>query len=176
MSQVSLFIVFKIDSGLINLNAYFPIVLGNIVGDGQTFGLGMHNGFTGNSLDIISVTSGLDCWVRATTPGCARFGQWKSLSVITDHLIKNTAMRVNGANASITPVDVNISISVPLGNPNGTGVGGIGGADGVRLPPGRLIAKCDVAEVIIYDTVLPDSLRRSVEEYLGRKYRLPPAN
>lgn len=66
----------------------------------------------------------------------------------------------------------NMFISVPIGNSTGTGIGGIAGNDAGRPEVGRNVCKCDIAEVILYDTVLSDSLRRSVELYLGTKYRL----
>jgi hypothetical protein len=57
--------------------------------------------------------------------------------------------------------------SVPLGDATGSG-GGIGGADGV--PAGLLVAKCDVAEVIVYNVSLSETDRKSVEAYLSTKY------
>jgi hypothetical protein len=35
---------------------------------------------------------------------------------------------------------------------------------------GRVLAKCDIAEIAVYDTVLSDSDRISIERYLGNKY------
>ena len=60
------------------------------------------------------------------------------------------------------------------GESNRTGVGGIGGTDGVRPPIGRTATKCEIAEVILYDTVLLDSLRRAVENYLAESIRFNP--
>jgi hypothetical protein len=102
-------------------------------------------------------------------------GLWHNINVVTNEVIGNTSLRVDGvgAHVSLDSNANNMSISVPIGNPTGTGVGGIAGADGVRPPFYRTAAKCDVAEVILYDTVLSDSLRRSVEQYLAAKYRLP---
>jgi hypothetical protein len=60
-------------------------------------------------------------------------------------------------------------ISVPLGDATGSG-GGIGGTDGV--PAGTLLAKCDVAELLVYNVALPDSVRTAIEGSLARKYGL----
>jgi hypothetical protein len=59
------------------------------------------------------------------------------------------------------------SVSVPLGDSTGSG-GGIGGADGV--PNGTILAKCDVAEVIVYNVALTAPQRSGIETYLATKY------
>ena len=80
-------------------------------------------------------------------------------------------MRVNGVDAVITPQgEKNTAISFPLGNSTGTDIGGIGGIDGEF--EGNLIFKGDIAEVIVYDTVLSNSDRIAVEKYLNDKYQV----
>lgn len=133
----------------------------------------LQSGFTGNSPDIINVFSGMNSAVQAAAPRCAAMGVWHNINVVTDRVIGNTTLRMDRADAMVSLLTENVFISVPIGNPTGTGIGGIAGADGVRPPIYHTAAKCDIAEVILYDTVLPDSLRRSVEQYLAVKYGLP---
>jgi len=173
MSQISLFIVLKIDSSALESD---PIVFGDLDTDGRVWGINLQNNDSGDSPDTINVFSGFNCRARAASSHCAAFGLWHNISVVTNGVIWNTTLRANGMDAHIAHAGNNMIMSVPIGNSTGTGVGGIGGTDGVRPPIGRTATKCDIAEVILYDTVLSDSLRRSVEMYLGRKYGLPPAN
>ena len=174
MSQISLFFVFKPDSGLAGTDntdplPYFPIILGDANFAGRAYGLSMRNFFSGNSPDIIDPWTSSVSWVHATTHNAAAFGQWKILSAVTNETMWNTSVRVNGVDAAITPQPgVNTPLLVPLGTPAGTS--GIGGADNV--PAGHLIFEGDIAEVIVYDTALTDSVRRAVESYLNTKYQV----
>jgi hypothetical protein len=174
MSQISLFIVQKLDSGATGPNPYYPITLGNNWQDGQAYSLSMQNEFSIARNDEINPVTGLHQWVRATEKGSAAFGSWKIVSVVTDKNIWSTTLRANGVNASIVPQEYNIAISVPLGNSTGTGIGGIGQADGV--PAGQVTFKGDIAEVLVYNSALADSARQAVENYLNSKYHVitPP--
>jgi hypothetical protein len=176
MSQISLFIVQKVDSGATGPNPYYPITLGNNFQDGQTYSLSMQNKFSIARNDEINPVTGLHQWVRATEKGCAGFGSWIIVSVVTDKNIWSTTLRANGVNASIVPQEDNIAISVPLGNSTGTGIGGIGQADGV--PVGQLTFKGDIAEVLVYNSALADSARQAVENYLNSNYHVitPPVS
>jgi hypothetical protein len=184
MSRISLFVVFKIDSGGPAENFYVPVSFGDEDEDGRWWIVDVHSMYTGNSPDRINILVGYHSVVQAEAPGCARFGQWKIMTVSTADVIGKTALRTNGVDAKITPFasffpppewkHINRYISVPLGNPSGRGVGGIGGADGIDPGTGgRSVAKCDIAELILYDSVLSDSLQRIVERYLSNKYGLP---
>jgi hypothetical protein len=177
MSTISVFMVVRIDSGVSPLGAYQPLTFGDAFADGQIWSVDMHSRWTGNSSDTINIIAGWYSAVQAATLRCAEFGRWKILTVVTDGVIRNTSLRANGANATITSYgdSKNMFLSVPVGNATGTGVGGIGGADGIPFPEGsaRTVAKCDIAEVIVYEVVLSDSLRRSVEQYLAARYGLP---
>jgi hypothetical protein len=171
MTQISFFMVFKMDSDAFADDD--PILFGDIDADGHIWGVQMENELTGYSPDTINIYSGFN-GVHAIVPRHTPFGIWHNISVVTDGVMWNTKLRANGVDAQVTRMhDINMFISVPIGNPSGTGVGGIGGTDGVRPPIGRTTTNCDVAEVILYDTVLSDSLRRSVEQYLASKYGLP---
>ena len=167
MAQISLFMVFKMDSGTyVNHNL---IDFGDIEAEGSEWGVNLQTSYTGFSPDIVNIFAGQYGEVRAVAPRCAAFGMWHSISVVTDRVMSTTTFRANGIDAQTTLPHNNYSISVPIG----TG-GQIAGPDGTQPPPGRTAAKCDVAEVILYDTALPDSLRRLVEQYLALKYQLSP--
>jgi hypothetical protein len=172
MTQISFFMVFKMDSD--TLADDDPIVFGDIDADGHIWGVQMENELTGYSPDTINIYSGFN-GVHAVVPHRVTLGMWHTISVITDGVMWNTQLRANGVDAQVTHMhDFNMLISVPIGNPTGTGIGGIGGTDGARPPIGHTATNCDVAEVILYDAVIPDSLRRLVEQYLAQKYQLPP--
>ena len=130
-------------------------------------------GFAGYSSDTITIFAGFSGAVRAAAPRCAAFSMWHNISVVTNGVIWSTTLRANGVDAQITHKAANVFISVPIGNSTGTGTGGIAGNDAARPPFSCIASKCDVAEVILYDTVLSDSFRRSVEQYLAVKYGLP---
>jgi len=171
MTQISLFIVFKMDSG--TYVSHNLIDFGDIDAEGSVWGVNLQTSYTGFAQDIVNIFAGQYSEVRAVAPRCAAFGVWHSISVVTDRVMSTTTVRENAIDAQTTLPHNNLSISVPIGNPTGTG-GQIAGPDGTQPPPGRTAAKCDIAEVILYDRVLSDSLRRSVEQYLGMKYQLPP--
>ncbi len=174
MSQISLFIVFKIDSGLVgnptsNPLPYYPITFGTFDVTGKGYGLSMRNFFSENSPHIIDPFVGAESYVKAVAPNIAAYDQWKVLSVVTNQTMWNTTVRSNGVDAVITPQGTaNTPLSVPLGVPEG--YTGLGGADNV--PHGQFIFKGDIAEVIVYDTVLTDSEKLAVENYLADKYNI----
>jgi hypothetical protein len=66
---------------------------------------------------------------------------------------------------------MNSPLNFPLGDSTGMAVGGIGGIDGEA--EGHLIFKGDIAEVIVYDTLLSNTDRLAIEIYLKEKYLLP---
>ena len=170
MNQISLFIMFKMDSG--TYVSHNLIEFRDIDADGSEWGVNLQTSYTGFSPDVVNIFAGRS-EVRAVAPLCAAFGVWHSISAVTDRVMSTTTFRENGIDAQTTLPHNNLSISVPIGNPTGTG-GQIAGPDGTQPPPGRTAAKCDIAEVILYDVVISDSLRRSVEQYLGMKYQIPP--
>ncbi len=68
------------------------------------------------------------------------------------------------------PAGSNLPISVPLGDSLASG-GGIGSTD--HFPDlGTVLAKCDIAEIAVYDTVIPYIERLSIERYLSNKYSI----
>jgi hypothetical protein len=172
MTQFTAFIVQRIISGPADQHFYYTLGLGDNVGNNGSYGLSMRNDFSNNSPDEIDPFVGENSWARANVQGAAEFDKWKIISVTADQKMWNTNLWVNGAKATITPQGTeNVSLSVPLGNATGTAYGGLGEMEGVPL--GYLIARCDIAEVIVYNTVLSDSARLAVESYLAKKYETP---
>ena len=108
--------------------------------------------------------------VKATATGIAIYDEWRNISVVRDRTLFNTTLRWNGTDALITTIGLDGPVSVPLGDPKGSG-GGLGSTD--NFPGlGTVVAKCDIAELIVYDTVLSEDERTSVEHYLAEKYNL----
>ena len=149
MSKISLFLVFKIDSGLVGNSVNDPLPYYPIVLDG--YGLSMRNFFSSNSPNLIDPFVGEASWVHAQAPNIAAYNQWKVLNVVTNQIIRNTTVRSNGVDAVITPQGTSSApLSVSLGRPDG--ITGIGGADNV--PAGHLIFKGDIAEVVVYNRMM----------------------
>jgi hypothetical protein len=168
MSQVTTFIVEKLIGGATG-NAYYPIVLGgdaNITG--QYTGIETLNSFSGSSPDILDVFGGFGNDARATTPRASAYDVWRIISITTDGTIDSTTVRVNGRSATMSQTGSNATVSVRLGNATGTGFGGIGGSGN-----GLAVAKCEVAEVLVYDRVVTPSERADIENGLSIKYGLP---
>jgi len=165
MTQFSLFLVIKNHLGTAGNS-------GNVI----TFGAAGdfdHQWFMGMALggpDTIGMAGGVNFgWVGGGKPGLAAYGQPRNLSVVVNQTIWNTTLWRDGNDVLMAPGGSDGAISVPLGDATGSG-GGIGGADGV--PAGTILAKCDVAEVIVYNVALSDSARNIVESYLATKYGL----
>jgi len=119
-----------------------------------------------NITDRIEI-GGPDGGIRAVAPNLSAYGEWRNISITTNQTIYSTTLRWNGNNATMTPVvGTNMAINAPMG----TG-GGIAGTDGD--PSGNtLTAKCDFAEILIYNRVVSDSERTAVENYLSLKYNI----
>jgi hypothetical protein len=163
MTQFSLFLVINNHPGTPGNEGHIIIFGAN--GDYD------HQWFMGPTpSDSIGMATGWTNYINAISPGLGAYNQWRNLSVVTTGSVWNTTVQWDGNNAHMSPGGFDQAISVPMGDATGSG-GGIGGADGV--PVGTLLAKCDVAEVIVYNVALSDSMRRTVEQYLATKYGLP---
>jgi hypothetical protein len=171
MTQFSLFLV-------VNNHAGSPNNDGNVI----TFGASgdfNHQWYMGMAFpefgpDTIGVAGGTQSsfgWVHGGEPGLAARDSWRNLSVVLNQTISSVTLRWDGNDVPMARAGGGAgAVSVPLGDATGSG-GGIGGADGV--PNGTILAKCDVAEVIVYNVALPDSQRGDIELYLANKYGLP---
>jgi len=167
MTQFSLFLV-------INNHLGTPGNEGNIItfgAAGDHWYMGMAIPDYGSDTLGMAVSGGNFGWVRGGTPGLVAHDQWRNLSVVVNQTIWSTTLRWDGNDVPLFPGGSDGAISVPLGDATGSG-GGIGGADGV--PVGTILAKCDVAEVIVYNVALSDPERKAVEHYLATKYGQPP--
>jgi hypothetical protein len=165
MTQFSLFLV-------LNNHAGTPGNDGNVI----TFGANgdfNHQWFMimrfPNSSDSIALGPADNSYVNAFSHNVAAYDQWRNLSIVTTGSAFNTTLRWDGIAAHMSLDGSDQAISVPMGDATGSG-GGIGGADGV--PNGTILAKCDVAEMLVYNVALSDSARSSVERYLATKYGL----
>jgi hypothetical protein len=164
MTQFSLFVVIKNQPGSAG-NSGNVITFGAAGDFSHQWYMGMYFG-----PDTIGM-GGSGNYIAAISPSLAAYDTWRNLSVATTGTLWNTTLQWNGSGAQMVPtLGSNFAISVPLGDATGSG-GGIGGADGV--PFGTILAKCDVAEVLVYNVALSDSVRRSIESYLATKYNLP---
>jgi hypothetical protein len=179
MSSISLFLVVKLDSGAARAKNYLvPILFGNRYNDGEEYGLGTDLDYRYRVPDHLKIFAGMSGGVTAYAQKCVAYGHWRNINVVTQDVMWKTTVRVNGVAASMITYGVNMTVSVPLGNPNGTGRGALGTVDADEdaeksAPTGT--AKFEIAEVIVYNVALADSTREAVERYLGQKYQLPPA-
>ena len=159
------------------------VVLNNHVGtpgnDGNVITFGANGGYPHqwfmimrypNTPDSIAMGNATNSYVNAFSHNVAAYDQWRNLSIVTTGSVFNTTLRWDGNDAHMALDGFDQTISFPLGDATGSG-GGIGGADGV--PNGTILAKCDVAEILVYNIALTDSARRNIEQYLAMKYGLP---
>ncbi len=172
MSQISLFIVFNNKSGGSGPN---PPGFVLSLGPSGTFIANEHlaikmRGMDNGDNDIIVGTEDHNDYVVFTGQNIAKYNEWRNINIVRDGTVSNTTLRWNGVSAPSSASGANISISVPLGDSTASG-GGIGSTD--NFPDlGRVLAKCDIAEIIVYDTVLSASDRLSIEKYLNDKYNI----
>jgi hypothetical protein len=174
MNKVSLFMVFKNKSGVPGPSNYPGFVL--VSGPGSSFTPGEHfivkmRGFN-NTDDIINIAVAGDATnlIQATSPNIAKYDEWRNINIISDSTIFNTTVRWNGNDASMVTVGSDVLISAKLGDSTGSG-GGLGSTD--NFPGlGTVRAKCDIAELIVYDKVLSYTERLAIENYLNQKYNI----
>ncbi len=172
MSQISLFMVFNNRSGASGSN---PPGFVLSFGPGGPFVANEHfaikmRGMDNGDNDIIVGTEDHNDYVEFTGQDIAKYNEWRNIFIVRDKTVSNTTLVWNGVSAPSSPSGSNISISVPLGDSTASG-GGIGSTD--NFPNlGRVLAKCDIAEIIVYDTVLSASDRLSIEKYLNDKYNI----
>ncbi len=170
MTQISLFMLFKNKSGASGSNAPGFVLT---FGPGGSFVANEHfaikmRGMDNGDDDIIVGTEDHSDYTKATGPGIAAYDEWRNLNITRNTTVWNTTLRWNGIDAPISASGSNLPISIPLGDSTASG-GGIGSTD--NFPDlGTVLAKCDIAEIAVYDTVLSDSDRLSIEIYLSNKY------
>jgi len=175
MTQISLFMVFKNKSGVTGIPATYPgfVVL---FGSGSDYTANQHFSFkmrgfdnTDNTINI-GIAGNRNNITQATAPNIATYDEWRNINVITDSTLFNTTVRWNGNDASMITIGNDFPISFQLGDSTGSG-GGIGSTD--NFPDlGTVRAKCDIAELIVYDTALSNTDRLAIEQYLDEKYNV----
>ncbi|MGA9291323.1 MAG: ScyD/ScyE family protein [Ignavibacteriaceae bacterium] len=172
MSQISLFMVFNNKSGASGSN---PPGFVLTFGPGGTYAASEHfaikmRGMDNGDNDIIVGTEDHNDYVLFTGQNIAKYNEWRNIFIVRDKTVSNTTLWWNGVSAPSSASGANISISVPLGDSTASG-GGIGSTD--NFPDlGRVLAKCDIAEIIVYDTVLSDPDQSTIEKYLSNKYNI----
>ena len=171
MTQISFFIVIKQYQGATNPDEEVPLTFGGLnMNLGKQYFFVTRNPYLTDPNNHIDVGFDPSHTTDASANNIAVYGDWKNYSIVTDQTVWNTTIRWNGNDATIANIGSNASLSVVLGDSLGRG-GGIGGADNV--PEGTLAAKCDVAELIVYNNVVSYSDRVGIENYLANKYDLP---
>lgn len=173
MSQISLFMVFKNNEGAQSNQLPPGFVLtfgpGGSYKHEEHFALLMRGANNSDNDVIIGCGDGAN-YVTASSPNVAKYDEWRNMSIIRETTLK-TSLRWNGIDATIQPTGIDFPISIPLGDSSASG-GGIGSEDNFSNEGVRVLAKCDVAEIIVYDTVLSASNRLAVENYLQKKYNI----
>ncbi len=165
ITQFSLFVI--INNHQSNVNNEGNVITFGASGDfGHQWYMGMAGPEYGSDTLGMFIGNG---WVRGGTPGLVAYNEWRNLSVVNTGTIWSTTLQWDGNNVPLSPGGLASAISTRLGDATGSG-GGIGGADGV--PSGTILAKCDIAELIVYDRAVTDSERTSIENYLSDKYSL----
>jgi Secretion system C-terminal sorting domain len=168
MTQLSFFIVMKQYQGATTPDEEVPITFGGIdMNLGKQYFFVTRDPIVSDPDNHIAVGFSPDYSALASSNYIATYGEWKYYTIVTNHTIWNTKIRWNGIDATISHIGSNASLSVPLGDSLGRG-GGIGGADNV--PEGTLAARCDIAELILYNRVVSDSEVLVIEGYLSQKY------
>ena len=172
MSQISLFMVFNNRSGASGSN---PPGFVLTFGPGGPYAANEHfaikmRGMDNGDNDIIVGTEDHNDYVLFTGQNIAKYNEWRNIFIVRDKTVSNTTLWWNGVSAPPTPSGSNLTISIPLGDSTASG-GGIGSTD--NFPDlGRVLAKCDIAEIIVYDTVLSDPDQSTIEKYLSNKYNI----
>ncbi len=175
MSQLSVFAVLKNKPPDINSDAVgsvFTFGPGGTYNASEHIGLRMRGFPPGNDNDAVVGTGDGPDYVLATSTNLSKYNEWRNISIVTDKKLFNTTLRWNGNDAVMAPNGSNLPMSVSLGDSAASG-GGIGSTDNFgNLGFPITMAKCDFAELIVYDTVLSDSDRLAVEKYLNDKYNI----
>ena len=172
MTQITLFMVFINRSGATGPN---PPGFVLTFGPGGPFSANEHfaikmRGMDDGDNDIIVGTEDHSDYVLFTGQNIAQYNVWRNINIERDISVSYSSLRWNGVSAPASASGSDISISVPLGDSAASG-GGIGSTD--NFPNlGTVGAKCDIAEILVYNTVIPDSGRLAIEKYLSDKYNI----
>ena len=170
MTQISFFIVIKQYQGVRNPDEEIPVTFGGTdMTSGKQYFFVTRNPSVSDPDNRIDVGFDPTHSAEASANNIAAYDEWKNYSIVTDQTIWNTTIRWNGNDAAIAHIGSDAPLSAPLGNSLGTG-GGIGGADNV--PEGTIAAKCDIAELIVYNRAVSDSERSVIATYLSTKYNI----
>ena len=168
ISQMTLFFVYKLK---LTTPPIFILTFGPANNSEQRFALNMR-GRPNNNNDndmIIGRADNVNL-VIASIPGVVKYDEWRNISITRDETVHSINVWWNNQMAAITPEGSNIASSFSLGDSTASW-GGIGSTDNY-IPFGTVRAQCEIAELIVYDTLLSNEDRLAIEEYLGNKYNL----
>jgi hypothetical protein len=168
ISQMTLFFVYKLK---LTTPPIFILTFGPANNSQQRFALNMRGRPNNNNdNDMIIGRADNENLVIASIPGVVRYDEWRNISITRDQTVHSINVWWNNQMAAITPEGSNVSSSFSLGDSTASW-GGIGSTDNY-IPFGTVRAQCEIAELIVYDTLLSNEDRLAIEEYLGNKYNL----
>ena len=166
ISQMTLFFVYKLK---LSTPPIFILTFGPANNSEQRFAFNMR-GRPNNNNDndmIIGRADNVNL-VIASIPDVVKYDEWRNISITRDQTVHSINVWWNNQMAAITPEGSNVSSSFSLGDSTASW-GGIGSTDNY-IPFGTVRAQCEIAELIVYDTLLSNEDRLLVENYLKVKY------
>ena len=168
ISQMTLFFVYKLK---LTTPPIFILTFGPANNSQQRFALNMRGRPNNNNdNDMIIGRADNENLVIASIPGVVKYDEWRNISITRDQTVHSINVWWNNQMATITPEGSNVSSSFSLGDSTASW-GGIGSTDNY-IPFGTVRAQCEIAELIVYDTLLSNEDRLAIEEYLNQKYNL----
>jgi hypothetical protein len=168
ISRMTMFFVYKLK---LTTPPIFILTFGPANNIQQRFALNMRGRpDNNNDNDMIIGRADNTNLVIASIPGVVKYDEWRNITITRDQTVHNTNVWWNDQMATITPEGSNVASSFSLGDSTASW-GGIGSTDNY-IPFGTVRAHCEIAELIVYDTLLSNEDRVAIEEYLVIKYNL----
>jgi hypothetical protein len=168
ISKMTLFFVYKLK---LTTPPAFILTFGPANNSQQRFALNMRGRPNNNNdNDMIIGRADNTNLVIASIPDIVRYDEWRNITITRDQTVHSTNVWWNNQMAEITPEGSNVVSSFSLGDSTASW-GGIGSTDNY-IPFGTVRAQCEIAELFVYDTLLSNEDRLTIEEYLGNKYNL----
>lgn len=168
ISQMTMFFVYKLKLTQLPI---FILTFGPANNSQQRFALNMRGRPNNeNDNDMIIGKADNTNLVIASIPEVVKYDEWRNISITRDQTVHSINVWWNDQMAVITPEGSNVSSSFSLGDSTASW-GGLGSTDNY-IPFGTVRAQCEIAELIVYDTLLSNEDRLAIEEYLNQKYNL----
>jgi hypothetical protein len=168
ISQMTMFFVYKLKLTPLPI---FILTFGPANNSQQRFALNMRGRPNNeNDNDMIIGRADNTNLVIASIPDVVKYDEWRNITLTRDQTVHSINVWWNDQMATIIPEGSNVSSSFSLGDPTASW-GGLGSTDNY-IPFGTVRAQCEIAELIVYDTLLSNEDRLAIEEYLNQKYNL----